>query len=257
MVDTVSPARSSRRGRRRSWTFVVLTSLAVAGWFSGQYVEGLAGVAARTPQNVTAASHFDALPWPIRFLFIAHIVAAGLALATGPFQFSRRLRARSIRAHRVLGRVYLISVLAGAVSGATTSLWNSLGIQGAIGYFTLDVLWAATAWQAYRAIRERRLHEHQAWMIRNFALTYAAVTLRAALPVLILVQLPFSTDTAFPHLFDAAIHTIAPWLGWLINIVVAEYLIARRGLPGVRRSTFQESRSERTQQPRQKNPATA
>ncbi|GAA1010391.1 hypothetical protein Aple_028520 [Acrocarpospora pleiomorpha] len=66
---------------------------------------------------------------------------------------------------------------------------------------------------AYRAARERRFREHQAWMIRNFALTYAAVTLRAALPVLILLQLPFS-------------------------IVVAEILISRRGLPGVRMSTL-------------------
>lgn len=147
-----------------------------------------------------------------------------------------------MRTHRNLGRIYLIAVLFAALSGATTSFWNSMGIRGVIGYFMLDVLWAWTAWLAYRAARERRFREHQAWMIRNFALTYAAVTLRAALPVLILVQLPFTSNTSFPSLFENAIHTIAPWLGWLINIVVAEWLIARRGLPGVRWSTFKETR---------------
>ncbi|KAA1021466.1 hypothetical protein FVA95_20160 [Pseudonocardia sp. EV170527-09] len=33
---------------------------------------------------------------------------------------------------------------------------------------------------------------------------------------------------------------IAPWLGWLVNLVVAEWLVARRGLPGVRWSTFRQ-----------------
>lgn len=242
--------RSSQRPRRPQrwpWTFVALTSVAVAGWFSGQYVEGLATVAARTPESVSAASHFDSLAWPIRSLFIVHITSAAVALAIGPFQFSKRLRRRGMRLHRNLGRVYLIAVLVASVSGATSAFWNSMGIRGVLGYLALDVLWAWTAWLAYRAARERRLREHQAWMIRNFALTYAAVTLRAALPVLILVQLPFGSDTSFPVLFDNAIHTIAPWLGWLINIVVAEWLIARRGLPGVRWSTFKEqSRQRRT-----------
>ncbi|PNG94411.1 hypothetical protein [Streptomyces malaysiensis] len=40
------------------------------------------------------------------------------------------------------------------------------------------------------------------------------------------------------------IHAIAPWLGWLINIVIAEWLIARRGLPGVRWETFQKDREK-------------
>ena len=234
--------RSARGRRRRSWTFVVLTSLAVAGWFGGQYVEGLAAVAARTPDVVTAASHFDTLAWPIRWLFVVHLGTAGVALAIGPFQFSTRLRRRTIRTHRILGRVYLIAVLLSAASGVVTTLWNSMGIRGVFGYFVLDVMWAATAWLAFRAARERRLREHQAWMVRNFALTYAAVTLRAALPVLVLLQLPFSPAASFAQLFDNAIYTIAPWLGWLINIVVAEWLIARRGLPGVRWSTFREAR---------------
>ena len=225
--------------------FVLLTSLAVAAWFSGQYVEGLATVAARTPESVTSASHFDTLAWPIRALFIVHITTAAVALVLGPFQFSKRLRGRNKTLHRNMGRVYLIAVLLASLSGATTSFWNSMGIRGLIGYFVLDVLWAWTAWMAYKAVRGRRLREHQAWMIRNFALTYAAVTLRAALPVLILVQLPFASDTSFPVLFDNAIHTIAPWLGWLINIVIAEWLIARRGLPGVRWSTFQEDSTKR------------
>lgn len=85
-----------------------------------------------------------------------HIATAAVALAVGPFQFSRRLRRRGIRAHRILGRVYVIVILCAAVSGATTSLWNSMGIRGVSGYFTLDVMWAWTTWLACRAARNRR-----------------------------------------------------------------------------------------------------
>lgn len=228
------------RRRRWSWIVVVLTALAVAGFFGGQYVEGLAAVAARTPDNVSAAAHFGALPAPIRVLFLVHVGTASLALGIGALQFSSALRRRNPRVHRVVGRVYLLAVGAAALTGLPTSLWNSLGIRGVIGYALLDVVWGLTAWLAYRAARRRRFREHQAWAIRNFALTYAAVTLRAGLPVLIALQLPFDPGASFPQLFDNAMHTIAPWLGWLVNLVVAEWLVARRGLPGVRWSTFRQ-----------------
>ena len=67
--------------------------------------------------------------------------------------------------------------------------FNSAGLVGFFGFGTLAVLWLATGWLAYRAIRRRDVASHRAWMMRNFALTYAAVTLRLWLGVLIAVQL--------------------------------------------------------------------
>ena len=77
---------------------------------------------------------------------------------------------------------------------------------------------------------------HQAWAIRTFALTFAAVTLRLWLPALIAVQVPFyagdltgqSADRLFRNAYDAV-----PFLCWLPNLVVAEVMIRRRGLPGI------------------------
>ncbi|MBG0821746.1 DUF2306 domain-containing protein [Planomonospora sp. ID91781] len=75
---------------------------------------------------------------------------------------------------------------------------------------------------------------HQAWMIRNYALTYAAVTLRTWLGVLIMVQTPFAgMDADFDAVFANAYHAV-PFLCRLPNIVVAEWLIRRRGLPSYR-----------------------
>ncbi|WP_224391158.1 DUF2306 domain-containing protein [Pseudonocardia sp. ICBG1293] len=211
--DTAVPVRPGRR--RWSWTVLALIALAVAGFFGGQYAEGLAAVAARTPDNVSAASHFGTLPAPIRILFLIHVGTAAVALGIGALQFSSALRRRSPRAHRVVGRVYLLAVGAAALTGLPTSLWNSLGIRGVVGYALLDVAWGLTAWLAYRAARRRRFREHQAWAIRTFALSYAAVTLRAGLPVLIALQLPFDPGGLVPravrqrHAHDRALAGVA------------------------------------------------
>ena len=69
-------------------------------------------------------------------------------------------------------------------------------------------------------------------MMRNFALTYAAVMLRIWLPLLILAQVPFAGPAGFDG--DAAFanaYAVVPFLAWLPNLVVAEWLIRRRGLP--------------------------
>jgi hypothetical protein len=71
-------------------------------------------------------------------------------------------------------------------------------------------------------------------MIRNYAFTYAAVTLRVWLGVLILVQVPFvDAGTDFDALFANAYNAV-PFLCWVPNMFVAEWLIRRRGLPSYR-----------------------
>jgi hypothetical protein len=49
----------------------------------------------------------------IQIAFYIHIGFAGLALLVGGFQFSRRLRQRSLTAHRWIGRTYAYSVFVG------------------------------------------------------------------------------------------------------------------------------------------------
>jgi hypothetical protein len=49
------------------------------------------------------------VPWAV----IAHIAGSLTALAVGPWQFSRRIRARAIHVHRWLGRAYVVSVFVG------------------------------------------------------------------------------------------------------------------------------------------------
>jgi hypothetical protein len=53
------------------------------------------------------AQHFA----PMKWYLIVHAFFGGLALGLGAFQLSNRLRARYLPVHRVLGYIYVASVL--------------------------------------------------------------------------------------------------------------------------------------------------
>ena len=66
-------------------------------------------------------------------------------------------------------------------------------------------------------IRQGDRAAHRRWMIRSFALTLAAVTLRLYLPASLAAGLPF--ETAYPAI---------AWLCWVPNLIVAEVVVLRR-----------------------------
>ncbi len=53
-----------------------------------------------------------------RQLLIPHTLCGVIALLAGPVQFSSRFRQRHLKLHRVLGRIYVISVFIGALPGS-------------------------------------------------------------------------------------------------------------------------------------------
>jgi ABC-type spermidine/putrescine transport system permease subunit II len=64
---------------------------------------------------------------------------------------------------------------------------------------------------------QRDFAAHRRWMIRSFALTFAAVTLRLYLPLGFL--LPVSFDDAY---------RVISFLCWVPNLLAAEWLLRRR-----------------------------
>lgn len=216
---------------RIGWTFVLLTALAIVAYAVTPYLT--ASLSTLADDGVGLASTYaDAGPL-VQGAFYAHIVGGAVALAVGPLQFWRRLRDRLPRVHRWLGRTYLLGVAVGAVAGLIIAPSSRAGYVGLFGFGALAVLWLITGWRAYRAIRRHDVPSHRAWMIRNYALTYSAVTLRIWLPLLLLAPLlfgqPWDMESAFANAYAAV-----PFLAWLPNLVFAEWLIRRRGLPSYR-----------------------
>ena len=142
-----------------------------------------------------------------------HIFASIVALVLGPFQFSTRLREKYTDLHRWLGRTYLmIGVLVGGLSGLYMSQYAFGGPVAKLGFAVLAVSWLYTGLRAYLAVRHGAIEMHRKWMLRNFSLTFAAVTLRLYLPVSIAAGVEFAI--AYP---------IIAWLCWLPNVVFAQW----------------------------------
>lgn len=220
-----APARpEASRGplrRRALLGLVALLSLGVVGYAAVVYL-------GFDPSRSKVGLRDD-VPWHYGVL-MAHITTAVVALALGPLQLSRRIRAHR-RAHRWIGRTYLVAgVLPSALAGVPAALLSTGGPAAAAGLLVGDVAWGATAVVAYRAARQSRYRDHGRWMTRNFALTFAAVTFRIWLPLLILVQVPL-LDTLHGGSFDALFataYTMTCWLAFLPNLLVV-VLLQRRG----------------------------
>ena len=157
-------------------------------------------------------SNFQAHPIGIYL----HIFASLIALAIGPFQFNEKFRLNKIQVHRLLGKIYLISVLVGGLSGLYMSQYSFGGMISHSGFFTLAILWLATGYKAYHSIKNKNVQAHQYWMFINFALTFAAVTLRTGLGIGFASGTPF--EVFYPYL---------AWLCWVPNLLVA-LVIAKR-----------------------------
>ena len=154
--------------------------------------------------------------------FYQHILFGGMALLTGWSQFSKKFRGKNLNFHRTLGKVYVSVCLISGIAGLYLAFYATGGIIAKLGFGGLAISWLISTITAYRSIRVRKIDSHQAWMIRSYALTFAAVTLRIWLPM---------SQIAGMEFIEA--YRIIAWLCWVPNILFAEWLIHRLKLPSL------------------------
>ena len=168
--------------------------------------------------------HFESIPWSAR----VHIIPGGLALILGAFQFHKGLRSRWTNIHRYCGRAYVVFVLAGAIGGLALAYYAPQSPATRIGFACLAVIWFYSGVMAYLAVRAGNIALHQQWMIRSYALTLAAVTLRIQLGIY---------QSAMGLSFEES-YAIVAWFSWVPNLLIAEWFFIQ--LP-IRKSTRAET----------------
>jgi uncharacterized membrane protein len=109
-----------------------------------------------------------------RHLLIPHVLSGMIALLAGPLQFSSRLRQRHLKFHRILGRLYVISVFIGAVTGIALAA----GLPGGPGTSIQAAAWIICTAAALITARNRQIAQHRHWMIRSYAVTFTFVASR-------------------------------------------------------------------------------
>jgi hypothetical protein len=148
--------------------------------------------------------------------FYVHITSSLWVMAGGVFQFVPALFRRKPAWHRLMGKVYVLSVLLlAAPSGLVLAFFANGGLPAKVGFALQCVVWWLVTFAAWQEIRNRRWLPHTEWMIRSYAVTLAAVSLRTESYVMyyFLGTKPIET------------YLTVTWLSWTGNLLVAEILI--------------------------------
>lgn len=152
-------------------------------------------------------------------IFYTHVLTSIFVLLAGSTQFSQWLLRRYPRWHRSMGYVYVLLILCfAAPSGLVMGYHANGNIISQCSFMVLAVLWWIFTYVALQRIRQRQVLQHQQFMIRSFALTLSALTLRWWKVILM-------------HSWDMAPMDMYVWislLGWIPNILIAEMIIIRK-----------------------------
>lgn len=163
-----------------------------------------------------------------RIAFFIHVYASMLVLLAGFTQFSATLQARYPRLHRVAGYVYVTDILLiTGPAGLLMGFYANGGLSSRIAFVLLAVLWLYFTAMALLKARKHDFSAHRKFMIRSYALTLSALTLRAwKYAITNTVELP-----------PMDVYRAVAWIGWGLNLLVAEWIIRRKGLRN--RKTYQ------------------
>ena len=203
-LQPLAPRSSRSRVERTAWAAGATISTVLA-LVSYRYLAGLGPV----PPNIAANRLVN--PW-----IAVHAAGAATALLVGPWQFLPGLRARRPWLHRVIGRLYAVGCASGGLSALVLAMGLTSGPIAGAGFAALGLAWLATTGMAIGEVLAGRIASHRRWMIRSFALTLSAVTLRIYLPA----------------------YRIIAWACWLPNLLLAELYLKRRPISAQPTSTL-------------------
>ena len=205
---------------RPSWKLLIsLLMLSLVPVVAG--LVRLAGLASGTngvsvePEN----ARFMTSPVPV----VLHIVGASLFCVLGAFQFDSAIRQRHPHLHRIAGRVAAPCGMVAALTGMwMTAVYDiPAELQGQLLYavrMAVGLAMALAIVVSVRAVLQRRLAEHRAWMARAYALGQGAGTQ-------VLIMLPVTLIVGAPtFIFRDVLMASA----WGLNVVFAEWIIRRR-----------------------------
>jgi Predicted membrane protein (DUF2306) len=212
-LKTSQPTPGVRPARRRrpGW-------LLPAGLITFGLVPILANALRRVAMAVAPAAPSSGEGGGMSLPVILHVLGATVFVVLGALQFSAGFRRRRPSWHRIAGRVAILAALLAAGSGiwlafATLENYSPLlfvfRLLAAAGLAVCIIL-------GFRAIRQRRLPQHRAWMIRAFAIGLGAATQ--------VFTLGFGEGIFGETQLSIALLNGA---GWAINLAVAEWVIRR------------------------------
>ena len=153
-----------------------------------------------------------------RTAFFIHIYASMWVLFAGFTQFSKKLLRNKPRLHRTLGYIYVADVLLiTGPAGLVMGFYANGGLFSRIAFVSLAILWIFFTATALIKAKQKNFKAHRIYMIRSYALTLSALTLRAW-------KYGITNTMTIPPM---DVYRVVAWLGWVGNLIVAEWIIRK------------------------------
>lgn len=152
------------------------------------------------------------------YLFYTHVYSAIFVLFAGFTQFNNYILQKHPKIHRNIGKLYVFTILfLAAPSGFFIGLFANGGIFSKISFSILAILWFHFTLKGFLFIKNKDVLNHKKMMLRSFALTFSAISLRFWKVILVYLFHPNPMD----------LYQIIAWLAWIPNILIIEYYILK------------------------------
>ena len=152
------------------------------------------------------------------FAFYIHVFTSLFTLIAGFTQFSKYIFSNHKQLHRTIGKVYVFAVIfINVPAGFIMAIYANGLLPGKTAFLILDILWFFFTYKGWDAAINKDFKSHRQWMIRSFALTFSAITLRTWRMILE----PIVPDQLTLYMIDA-------WMGFVPNLLFAEWLIRKQ-----------------------------
>lgn len=147
---------------------------------------------------------------------VLHALFASIALVTGLPQMNRKFRERFPKTNIFLRRIYFVSVVIGAITGFLLAFHAKGGLVNTFGFGMLAVIWLFSCYKAFMSVKIDDFPNFRIWIVRNYTLTFAAVTLRIYLGIFFGTLGYLQFDSFYPTL---------GFLSWVPNLLITEWFI--------------------------------
>ena len=230
---------SATTSRRSDWLVPVgLIMLSLVAAVAGTARLGQLG---RGGPITSENARFFAMPLPV----VLHILSVIPYSMLGAFQFSSSFRRRHRVWHRVTGRVLGVCGLVVALTGLWMSHFYPWPKGDGEALYALRLVFGTAMFVSMvlglYAVGRRDFKGHGDWMIRAYAIGMGAGTQ-------VLTHLPYFMFVGTP---DESTRAVLMAAGWVINVVVAEWVIRKGSTrkPKARASTVLLRQAENVQHP--------
>ncbi|HIP36095.1 MAG TPA: DUF2306 domain-containing protein [Crocinitomix sp.] len=153
-----------------------------------------------------------------KIAFFSHVFSSIIVIIIGLPQFSYTLRKRFSFFHKLSGKIYIsLILLIASPSGLIMAYYANGGIVSQISFILLSILWFTFTYKAYKYIKVGNWKKHKNFMLRSYALTLSAISLRLFKWGIVSVFELAPMDT----------YKIVSIIGWTLNLVLVEIYILK------------------------------